>query len=855
MSAAAAPLDADQFLRLRELFFSTLDLPPDQQDSYARVACGNDAALEEALAELLQQERRLSHQGTAPLIDSLHQVLGEALPEVIRAQSRLGSYTVVAEIGSGGMGRVFRAERRIADFVQTVAIKLLRQDLLSPDLLKRFSLERRLLAGLNHPGICRLIDTGALGDGTPYVVMELIEGDSLFEHADRQQLDIAARLRLFRKVLAAVSHAHRHLVVHRDLKSGNILVDGEGSPRLLDFGIAKALDGSVLAEATATRDRYVSFSNAAPEQLTGATVTVACDVYALGVILYELLCGLPPFDLQASAAALEQQILRIPPESMAGRSAALDPAIARCRGGMSLVSLRQHLSGDLERIVAKCLRKEPVERYASVEQLDEDIGNYLEQRPVRAADGRRWYRLRKFVGRHRLSCAMAAGLGFCLVALLATLFARNVAATRERDRAQQALAILRTALLSADPARVAGEDTTVRAVLDAARPALEPSFAGQPELYASLAATIAEVELSLGLATQSAELFDRAAAAAERGDLEPQPHFDLLVMRARSLNSAGEYRRALRSLDEAGALGLAPTPEWDATRGMTLLREGDDAKAVAHLRQAVARMADRQPDDEWATTARLQLADALVQSGAEREALYVVNETIAWQQQKLDEHHPRVALARLQLVLRQRGLRPGEEVIAEARKARTEIVTIYGAQNPLAAKAAMVLGTALADLDQIAEGAVVFREAIAILRQSVGDGHPNTLFASYNLAQMVAPVAATRAEALTLYRSTLAAAEQRFGLESNAVVMFRSSYARTLIADGQAAAALALMTGTPAATGLRIARDKQRKDFLEVLGHAYAAADCTSPRAAQDAACAAAVALRAAAAPAAPGKW
>lgn len=851
MSADDLPLDAGQFRRLRELFDATLELPAEQQDSYVQTACGDDAALARALAELLRQERRLSHRGTAPLLSSLHQVLDEALPRAIRADSRLGPYTIVAEIGSGGMGRVFRAERRVADFVQVVAIKLLRQELVNPDLLKRFSLERRLLAGLNHPGICRLIDTGALDDGTPYVVMEFIDGDSLLEHADRQRLDIAARLRLFRRVLAAVSHAHRHLVVHRDLKSSNILVDAEGAPHLLDFGIAKALDGSLLAEATATRDRYVSFSNAAPEQLTGDTVTVACDVYALGSILYELLCGLPPFDLQASAAALEHQILKVPPESMAGRCAGLDASIARCRGGLSPAALRQALSGDLERIVAKCLRKEAGERYASVEQLDDDIGNFLERRPVRAADGRRWYRLRKFVERNRVPCAMAAALGLCAMALLAALFARNVAAARERDRAQQALAILRTAFLSADPARVAGEDTTVRAVLDAARPALEPSFTSQPELYASLAATIAEVELSLGLATQSAELFDRAADAAERGGLEPQQRFDLLVLRARSLYTAGEYRRALQSLDEAGALGLAPTPEWDATRGMTLMREGDDAKAVAQLRTAVARMADRPPSDEWATMARMRLADALAQSGADREALNVVNETIAWQQQSLDAHHPRIAQARLQLVLRQRGLRPGEEVIAEARKVRAEIVAIYGAQTPLAAKAAMVLGTALADLNQLAEGAVVFREAIAILRQSVGDGHPNTLFASYNLAQMLAPAAATRAEALTLYASALAAAERRFGLESNAVVTFRTHYARTLVADGQAPAALALVTGAPAATGLGIARPAQRKEFLDALDVAYAAAHCAEPRVPPNAACVAADTLRATAAPAA----
>jgi serine/threonine-protein kinase len=832
----------DAFARVQRLFDAALELPESQWDAFVDAACAGDAAVAADLRALLRQQRRLASADSDPLLSGLQRHVAEALPGALQEGSRVGAYTLVSQIGVGGMGRVFRAERVEADFCQSVAIKLLRQELVNPSLLKRFSAERKLLAALNHPGICRLIDAGALADGTPYAVMELVDGEDLLSHADRHGLRLEQRLQLFRQVLSAVSHAHQHLVVHRDIKSGNILVDASGQIRLLDFGIAKALDGTL--EATATRDRYLSFSNAAPEQLLGGPISVACDIYALGSVLYELLCGRPPFALQGmTAAALEAQILQVPPPPMARRVAGADATVATQRGLGSVATLQRRLDGDLENIVQACLRKEASARYATVEHLDEDVAAFLARRPIRAGDGQWGYRLRKFVARHRLTCLLVGLLTLALAGVLVAVFARNAAAARERDRAQQALSILRKAFLSADPARVAGEAVTVRAVLDAARPALEQSFDSQPELYASLAGSIAEVQLSLGLSTDAAALFERAASAAQRGGLAERERFDLHVLRARALFAAGEYERARQSLQDALDTQAATTPEWRVVQASVLANAGDGKGAAQVLREAIAAMSARSAEDEWANLARLRLAEQLDRNDAPAEALAVLDATLTWQRGALDAQHPRITLTRLQRVIPLRHLGRHEEAVREAARVRDDAAGAYGAQSPFVARALMVLGNVQAGLKQRSDAIASYREAVAIYRASIGETHPNTLRTSYNLAEMLSRDAALRGEALPLYRSTLAAAEQRFGTQSNAVVLFRLGYARSLLDDDQAVAALEVLTTPAAASGLAIARTDNRRDFVELLRRSQREAGCADAVAAGVERCVRAAAL------------
>ena len=841
MSAPAVSL-----AQLQQWFEQALELPPSQWEAFVEQACAGDADGAQQLRRLLRTQLRLAHSDTQAVFGDVDAAVAAALPGVLGEGGHIGPYRLLGQIGLGGMGRVFRAERSGADFRQTVAIKLLRQELVNPSLLRRFSLERKLLAQLDHPGICRLIDAGTLADATPYAVMEYVDGTNLFDHADRHQLTLEQRLLLFRQVLAAVSYAHQRLVVHRDIKAGNILVDGDGHIRLLDFGIAKAIDGAL--DATATGDRYLSFSNAAPEQLLGQPVTVACDTYALGGVLYELLCGLPPFELDGIAeTSLHARILHTPPPPMSRRIQAAPVAVAGARRLATVAALQRRLGGDLECIVQKCLRKEAALRYATVQHLDEDIAGFLQHRPIRAADGRHAYRLRKFVARNALTCALAAALVLALTAALAAMLVRNAEAVRERDRAQQALVILRSAFLSADPARVAGEAVTVRAVLDAALPALQPYQQAQPELYASLAGSIAEVQLSLGLSTDAAELFDRAALAAQRASIAPAEHSRLLVVRGRALFAAGEFERAQQSLQQALDTGVAPTPEWKIVQSGVVANTGNSQGAAALLREAIGAMHERPVDDEWAHLARLRLAELLGQNDAAAEGLQVLDATLQWQRGALDALHPRVTLTRLQRVIALRQLGRHDEALAEAGRVRDDAIEAYGADSPFAARAAMVRGNVQIGLKRRSEALASYREAVAVYAGSVGETNPNTLRASYNLAEVLAQEAAQRAEALALYRRTLAAAEQRFGARSNAVVLFRNGYARSLLADSQAVAALAVLTTSAAAQGLTVARSANRRDFIDLLrrSHAAACSEAGGPAATTATAvdCAAAVAL------------
>ncbi|MCB1607803.1 MAG: protein kinase [Xanthomonadales bacterium] len=815
--------------RKRALFDEAADLPIDQQGPFLDQHCADDPGLRGEIERLLAQENAHAESATGAAIASFHQTISQIFPDSVNKGTQLGAYRVIEQIGAGGMGRVFKAERTESDFKLTVAIKLLRQELINPDLLKRFSAERNLLAALNHPGICRVFDIGSHHD-TPYVVMELVEGKPLIEYCDSQRLGVAQRLRLFRKVLSAVSYAHQNLIIHRDLKSSNILADEQGEIKLLDFGIAKALNPSGVVAQTATNDRYLSLGNAAPEQLRGDNLTVACDVYALGTVLYELLCGATPFELnQTSVGALEAQILTVPPQSMTRRVHTMAESALADRGFTARAALSRQLGGDLEAIVQRCLRKEPQARYQSVEQLDQDIGNYLESRPISAVSGQRRYVLRKFMARHRLPVALA---GVALLALGLTgglILARNAEAIRERDRAQQALAILREAFISADPARVAGEEVTVKEVLSAAIPALEKQYLSEPDLYASLASSIGEVQLKIGQSTSAAELLGRASEAAQRASVSSENQFDILVLRARAQHAAGEYQAAMDALAQARELGVALTPEWQVTQAATLAADKQYEPAIDLLLQAIAGMSLRSADDEWANAARLRLAEALQRSGQSERALQVLEDTVVWLGQALDPSHPRVTLARLQLVIQKQQMGQTEKALEDAQDIYAGLTAAYGADSPYTAKAAMVLASALKRDGRSSEAIAMLRAVVTVFRKHLGDNHPNTLRATNNLASALILDQATVAEALALYERNLDGSLSRLGTSSRLVMYFRIVYAEALIEHGAAEKALLILSDPSSAAGIASAADEYARETLKLIALSRSKLGCTQP--------------------------
>jgi serine/threonine-protein kinase len=380
----------------------------------------------------------------------------------------------------------------------------------SPEMLRRFRAERQILANLDHPNIARLLDGGITSEGAPYLVMEYVDGVGIDEYGQHNPLPAAELLQLFRTVCAAVEYAHRNLVVHRDIKPGNILVTADGVPKLLDFGIAKLLDPEA-AQApfrTVASQRLMTPEYASPEQVRGEPVTTATDVYALGVLLYELVTGRSPFriettnPLEMARVICEQEPIR--PSTASRTSASLAPLEARV------------LRGDLDNIVLKAMRKEPERRYASVAAFSEDVLRYLRGFAVEAGSGAWRYRARKFVGRHRVAVVAASAAVLALVAfgIEMGLLARR--ATRERLRAEREAQFLAGIFHAATPAQARGQEVTARELLDEGAKRVDRELAGDPELQATMLDNIGRAYNSLGLYAQAQPLMERAYQIRER---------------------------------------------------------------------------------------------------------------------------------------------------------------------------------------------------------------------------------------------------------------------------------------------------------------------------------------------------
>jgi eukaryotic-like serine/threonine-protein kinase len=328
---------------------------------------------------------------------------------------RIGPYRIVQKIGHGGMGAVYYAIRDDQEFQSEVAVKVVRRGMDSQLVFERFRTERQILATLEHPNIARLLDGGATDKGEPYFVMEYVRGASLTHYCDRHQLSISERLRLFRKVCDAVSYAHRKLIIHRDLKPDNILVTEDGTPKLLDFGIAKILEFAdpESGAATMTAVRLGTPAYASPEQIRGLHVGVATDIYSLGIVLYELLTGRRPYRLDSvnweeSARVICERDATRPSSVISSRSEKLETEqITRSRS-TTVQALRKRLTGDLDNILAVALRKEPERRYRSVDEFSEELQRHLDDRPVLARGDSLTYRARKFIGRHTLAVAFTS---------------------------------------------------------------------------------------------------------------------------------------------------------------------------------------------------------------------------------------------------------------------------------------------------------------------------------------------------------------------------------------------------------------------------------------------------------------
>ena len=538
----------ERWARIEELFHGAAQLAAADRGPFLTAQCGGDHDLRAAVEQMVAADADDAwlEQGLGGALHGNDPLLG----------SRVGAFTIVERIADGGMGTVYRARRADADFDQEVAVKVLRLGLSTPAMRERFARERQTQARLVHPNVARLLDGGTTDAGVPYFAMEMVAGDPLDQFCDAQQLPLRERLQLFVLVCRAVQFAHQNLVVHLDLKPTNILVDGRGVPKLLDFGVAGLLSEMVAGQpmVAATRSRPLTPEYASPEQLRDEPVTTVADVYSLGVVLYELLTGCRPFRriggaLELARAVCDTEPLR-PSAAFAvadagGTPSALDRA--RRRGGRP-IEVERALRGDLDRIVGKAMAKEPARRYSSCQDLAEDVERYLQGYPVLARGASVAYRVDKFVRRNVVVVAATVLLAVSLVAgIIGTWRMAEVAGT-QRDAAATARADAERQRDAVTKARERSEHAAEHARIEASSSHIFAEFLGDMLLSSPLLA--APVERARVLAT--IEL--RAEQVRRRHGRDPHLRANLLHALGRACTAIDAFLPAESLLREAAAI-------------------------------------------------------------------------------------------------------------------------------------------------------------------------------------------------------------------------------------------------------------------------------------------------------------
>ena len=608
-------MSMDRWQQVDELFQRLVDMPAEDQSSALDEACADDPELRVEVEGLLRADRAASGR----VADVVARAFGDVDAVVTGGPGdAFGPYTLVREIGRGGMGTVFLAERTDASYEGRVAIKVLRR-MHTREARERFLEERRILAALSHPGIARLIDGGETERGQPYLVMEYVDGEPIDDYADREGLDTRTRVRLFREVCDAVQYAHGRLVVHRDLKPANVLVDADGAPRLLDFGIAKLLDpGS--ADRTRTGMRPMTPGYASPEQIRCGPITTATDVYALGLVLYELLTGVLPHETEGrSVREVENAILTVDPPAP------------------SSVAPRTDARGDLDTIVLKALSKEPERRYDSVEQLGEDLGRYLEGLPVRARPDTWTYRAQKFVRRNRGAVLTGVTTVLSLLAFGVSSSVQAYQLQQQRDEARTArdesravTGFIVDVFEATDPSQAQGLDVTARDILARAGARVRGEFDDQPEVQGAVMTAIGRAYQRLGVHDSATVLFqasvDRAVGEWGDGSVEHASALRWLGAAHRGRGDARAarevYQRVLDlRLDLLGREALETGDAWNNLGGVLNDLGEFEAAEEAHREALRIRLAHLDESDEQVLTSLSNLGSVYIDLGRDEEAI------------------------------------------------------------------------------------------------------------------------------------------------------------------------------------------------------------------------------------------
>lgn len=796
-------MDAQRWRLARELFEAVVDFAPAQWEDQLLQQCPQDAALRDEVLALLQADAA-STRGTA-MLDRAPDIVAELAEQLtgggargeapgVVSGMRLGPFRLVREIGRGGMGAVWLAERADGEFQLQVAIKLIRGGWDTAETQARFRAERQILAALQHPHIAHLVDGGVSTDGKPWLALEYVDGVDLRAWCDSRQLDLGQRLHLFLTVCEAVQHAHQRLVVHRDLKPSNILVSRDGVVKLLDFGIAKLIDAD---SAAVSATRVFTPEYAAPEQVRGELVTTAVDVYALGLLLYELLSGQRPYKLENSTpaayerAVLDQEPTR--PSLVVTRDGAKAEAIAAKRH-LTPARLRRELRGDLDAIVLKALRKAPAQRYASVGDMAADLERHLRHQPVQARRGNWRYRAARFVQRHALAAALGLVAALALLGGLGAALWQAQIARSERDTAREALRFMTTLFDNADPAKQKGETLSVRELLDAGTRDIRSALAGQDAARGPLLVTMASAYLGLQQLEPAAPLLDEALAIGRRrGDRALEAA--ALTQQCRRLDLANDSAQCPPLLDRAEALLDPRDPEQArliayglALRVYGLQLENRNDEIVRQMRRGLALLDARQPAHRFMIVELSgHLAYALNELGRSAEAETVLQPLLA--QLRRDSGAERVllpdTLGTLSAVVAEQGRT--DEGIDLQREAVAAMEALYGKDSPIISGHLNGLARALNAAGRSGEALPVMERTVALDRSRGQAVNPELASGLCNLGVLRLQLGQDDAALTALDEAVLVAGRSDIAMELGRSLLWRASL--HLLAGRAAAAA------------------------------------------------------------------
>ena len=746
-------MQADRWSELQPLFEGALEHEGEALVAYLDEACAGRDDLRAELEALLAANHDSMAMGIEDkLIDG---AVFSAASDDPSINTTIGVYRLEELIGRGGMGQVYLATRTGDQYRQNVALKLIRPGLRSENIVRRFRVERQILAQLEHPNIARLLDGGVTEDDRPYLVMEYVEGTPLIRYLEERQLAIMERLHLFRQVCEAVHFAHRNLVVHRDLKPSNILVDEAGTIKLLDFGIAKLLDPAAVGISVAITQsevRVMTPEYAAPEQVRGEFITTATDVYALGALLYELLSGERAHQFQSRG---QSEIERVVCEE--------EPA--KPSDVVEVAQRKRQLNGDLDNIVLKALQKEPARRYTSVEALGEDIDRYVEGLPVLARPDAFTYRVRKFVRRHRVAVTMTAltvlflmGFGITMAVLASRIANQAEVITAERDRAEEISSILVDLYKSTDPNENLVDEVSAREMLQAGQQRIL-ELENQPETQAELYDVLLRSYINLSLYPEALEMAEAGLRVRER-IYGPQHErtargkgrlAEALQMNGRFEEARMQFKDALSILRAQPELDQAAIARTQLMLAEVLNVQAKNDEAFDTARDALSMLrATYNTDNLEVAEALVTLGDLLRKETFNDEAAEVLREGVDILRRLLPGDHPDMAYALTSfghVLVNLNQVQKADTVLQEALSIYQKR---YGTQHAEVSRTLSAMARLYGAQHNYSRMEDTYREMLTVRLKTLGENHPITGAAYWRVGQAC------------LYQKKYAEAEQFF---------------------------------------------------------------------------------------------